>query len=235
MKKKNTQIGIAIFVFLLALGWGILIFFKKNSFAPESTEEFLRFVPAASSMAPTLTKVSEENIKSCLKNVDLASLEKELFSRLKDPTPKLVWKIWHLKGSNEKEYRLRLSNEPSERGADALTLKIFEVDREGLPDLINTEVEHPLNTLDSFLEGKRITLQVESMDYTGKNETSLHIEREDGKAVEIEFLAPTGRLACSGKEELSCHCFHPKQPIAIDDEELPREYPPTDGESSVSP
>ncbi len=230
----NKKIGITIGCLLL-LGLGAFLFWGKKKTTPLSPQEFLQFQPATPASPLVLPPASLDSIKTCVKSLEPQDLEKELFARLDAPEPKLVWKIWHVKGEGEKQYRLRLSNEPSEKGPEALVLKIFAVDAEGLPDLIETELENPLASLSEFLENKQILLQVESMDYVGKNGTTLHLEREDGKAVEIEFLSAKGRLACSGKTELSCHCFAAKTPPAVDDEELPADHPDRAGDGNTAP
>jgi hypothetical protein len=230
----NKKIGITIGCLLL-LGLGALFFGQRKKTSPLSPQEFLQFQPASPATPLVLPAESMESIKSCVKALETQDLEKELFARLANPEPKLVWKIWHVKGEGEKQYRIRLSNEPSEKGPEALVLKIFTVDSEELPDLKETDLENPLGTLSDFMADKHILFQVESMDYVGKNGTTLHLEREDGKAVEIEFLSPKGRLACSGKSELSCHCFAPKTPPAVDDEDLPEDHPDRAGEAPAPP
>ena len=211
---------------LLLFGLGAFVFWnQKNSGAPDSSAEFLQFTPGKPSPPLAIRQESLESVKNCVKSLEPKDLEQELYSRLQDPEPKIVWKIWHVKAEGEKQYRIRLSNEPTEKGPEALALKIFEVDREGLPDLKETELENPLGKLSEFLEDKHILFQVESMDYVGKNDSTLHIEREDGRVVEVEFVSKRGRLACSGKTELSCHCFEPKVPVAVDDEDLPDDHP----------
>ncbi len=230
----NKKIGITIGCLLL-LGLGAFLFWGKKKSSPLSPQEFLQFQPATPTSPLVLPPASLDSIKTCVKSLEPQELEKELFARLEAPEPKLVWKIWHVKGEGEKQYRLRLSNEPSEKGPESLVLKIFTVDAEGLPDLIETDLENPLASLSEFLEDKQILFQVESMDYVGKNGTTLHLEREDGKAIEIEFLSSKGRLACSGRSELFCHCFAPKTPPAVDDEDLPDGHPGRVREGNSAP
>lgn len=211
---------------LLLLGLGAFFFFRMDSSsAPDSSAEFLQFSPGKPNPPLAIKTESLDSVKTCVKSLEPKDLEQELFSRLENPEPKIVWKIWHVKAEGDKQYRLRLSNEPSEKGPEALTLKIFDVDKEGLPDLKETELENPLGKLTEFLEDKHVLFQVESMDYVGKNDSTLHIEREDGRVVEVEFVSKKGRLACSGKTELSCHCFEPKVPVTVDDEDLPDDHP----------
>lgn len=135
------------------------------------------------------------------------SLEANLLNRIPSLKPQLQWRVVRAE-ANGQEFRLRLALEPSEAGGEKLTLKIFSVDAEGLPDLLpDSSGGDPEKKMAEFLEGKRLINTIESVAGSGANGEFLRMEKEDGELVELEFKSDAGRLACAGKAGLRCRCL----------------------------
>jgi hypothetical protein len=158
---------------------------------------------------PTLPLTDElrPQIEACLGEIssDLP-LEEALLSRLQAPEPRLNWRVVQADDGRQ-EYRLRLASEPAPGGGERLHLQIFTVDAEGLPDLIPGEYDDPAAAMASFLEGKTVQSEIESLESRATDGGLLRLERENGKVVELEFRSPGGHLGCAGQPELSCKCL----------------------------
>jgi len=166
------------------------------------TEEQATAVPDQAAPAPG-------EVERCLGTSFNGNLEESLLKLVGSPL-KRSWKVVRVEAGGQ-EYRLRLSLEPTEEGSQKPQLKVFAVDEEGLPDLIpdeSTEKDiEPEKRMENFIQGKRVISEIESLETSSADAPYLRLEKENGALVEAEFQGTGGRLACSGKTELSCRCL----------------------------
>lgn len=200
---------------------GILFFFpQKMSFTEKTAKDSNRI--SASPSAPIteqmkkaqdpLPPASQEEISRCLKAgaKDLNSF----WLMVKDQSGRILnehleWRSIFFE-DGEKRYRLSLSEQIKESGKSFYSLKLFELDKENLPDLAPLPEQISENPNDAmihdFLKGKRISMVQEAKNLAVEG-GSLHIETENDVPVEITMNVKGTRISCGSKGQNNCRCF----------------------------
>jgi len=120
---------------------------------------------------------------------------------------------WRVIKTEEKgqERRVRLGRETRESGADALTVQVFAVDENGLPEPLPAQPgqrENPSGWLNNFLRGKVIVEDARLEEITLANGQVLSLESEGNELTEAQFQGAGKNLACSKKGgALRCRCL----------------------------
>ena len=199
--KKLTIAAALIFI-------GAAVFFFTNRaptpLTPSSPQESPSINnPIAPTPFPTVEKKEEFNLSQCSPLAEpspTASLQSHLLAKLEPQADQLDWRVIRLE-SAEGEVRLRLSREEGQ-----LELRVFTVDREGLPILRSRiKCRGAEAKMAELARGGRVVSEIESK--TSSADGYLRVEKENGELVELEYRSPKGRLACAGKEKFACRCL----------------------------
>lgn len=123
----------------------------------------------------------------------------------------LEWKVVEFEDQAGQPYRIRLAREYTEAGQAQLTLSLFSVDAEGLPDRIPLPPEESrspdLEAMKRVLHDKRIRNEVENTRYRYAQGKELVLEKENSVTQKLQFMGGKIRLACeSNLGSPSCHC-----------------------------
>lgn len=162
---------------------------------------------AKAGIAPDATGTISETVTAACAgrhDADLSSLSEVLLRRMGRPEAENTWRVATV-AENGREYRLRIAAEGNE--SKAPVLKIFSVDREGLPDLLSEEKRDAEAVFASFVRGKTILSRLASREFSAADGSRLRVEKENDVVVELEYTHASSRrhLACSGKN--GCRCL----------------------------
>lgn len=196
---------------LILTGASALFFLRpqSNTLLTSTTPTATTMVAEKPAIGTNRQTTAPGEIERCLGVPLNGNLEESLLKLVGSPL-KRSWKVVRVEAGTQ-EFRLRLSLEPAEDGSQKNQLKIFAVDEEGLPDLMPEESTgiylEPEKQMENFIAGKRIISEIESLETSSADAPYLRLEKENGALVEVEFQGSGGKLACSGKAELSCRCL----------------------------
>jgi hypothetical protein len=218
--KKNR---IIYAVSALTLAVLLFIFLRKNR--DLKVETVAPAVAIGGSVAPTGEKqiaksgkefpeAAQTEIQNCLGTsagnfAELQSLITAKAGELQSDQVEL--KVVQFEDQSGQLFRVRLAREFTESGKSQLTLGLFSVDPEGLPDRVQLPPSEAMNpdlaALDRVLRNKRITNEVESHRYLYPDEKELIVERENGNLTKLQYAGGKIRLACeTTPDSSSCHC-----------------------------
>lgn len=124
----------------------------------------------------------------------------------------LEWKVVHFEDEAGKPFRIRLARDPSQSGRERLTIQLFSVDEEGLPDpvaIATQDKQNPtMETLAKFTKEKKVTKDIEARSVLFANGLKLATEIEDGTPKKLELTGQGFQLACDAVIAApACHCI----------------------------
>ncbi|MGZ3694089.1 MAG: hypothetical protein ACXWQO_07805 [Bdellovibrionota bacterium] len=219
MRRKKIILALAA----LVIAFVLVVFMRKNPELRETPDSATKGLPGISLLVPTkqasiinndFPPEAQAEIQNCLGETapNFAALE-TLIGKFtgEQESDELEWKVAEFEDESGQHFRVRLAKEFTEAGKPHLTLSLFTVDAEGLPDRIDlpvSETQNPdLAALDRVLHNKRISSEIESHRYVYANDKELIREQENGVTENLTYAGGKIRLACaSTAESPSCHC-----------------------------
>lgn len=211
---KKTIILIAIFI-------GMIVWFRSLTIKKVDSIELSISAPVAEpTVKPeaqpekklgSLPQLSQTEVEKCLgKPVNdiqgFYDLGLEKLGTVKSES--LHWKSIFF-DDGEKHFRLSLETQVRPSGKEFVELKIFELDRDNLPDLVRIPKSLSTNpseeTIQSFLLGKRVTKIQQSKEL--EFEAGLMwVELDDENLKEVRIESKNFRIGCGVNFEASCKC-----------------------------